>query len=260
MSRAVVDRPPLVLVAGTGTDVGKTWVGSQVLTGLRDAGVPVAARKPVQSFDLADPPSGRDAAVLAAASGEEPTTVCPPHRSYPVPMAPPIAAEVLGAMPFTIADLVSELVWPPVGVGLVETAGGVRSPQAADGDVVQLCRALGPAMVLLVADAGLGTIHAVRSSAAALTGGPDEGRLATVTSSEQMVVVLNRFDRRSELHQRNLEWLAGRDGFEVVCLPGQEQELVQRVHGACGLTVPDPSSVPEPERRGPGMSQPNPSE
>ena len=100
-------------------------------------------------------------------------------------MAPPMAAEALGRPPFTIADLVRELRWPhdPVGVGLVETAGGVRSPLAADGDCLALCGALGPDLVVLVADAGLGTINAVRLTIEALgaVGAP-------------VVVVLNRFN------------------------------------------------------------------
>jgi dethiobiotin synthetase len=58
-----------------------------------------------------------------------------------------------------------------VDVGLVETAGGVRSPQADDGDVLDLVAAIAPDHVILVADAGLGTINAVRLSVAALVHG-----------------------------------------------------------------------------------------
>ena len=46
----------LVLVVGTGTDVGKTWVSAHLLATLRAAGLTVAARKPAQSFDPADDP------------------------------------------------------------------------------------------------------------------------------------------------------------------------------------------------------------
>jgi dethiobiotin synthetase len=122
-------------------------------------------------------------------------------------MAPPMAAEVLGRRPFTIADLVGELAWPPaVGVGLVEAAGGVRSPLAADGDALALAHALLPDRVVLVADAGLGTINAVRLSLAALAEG----------SSRPVTLVLNRFDAGEDLHVRNLEWLTGVDGVEAV--------------------------------------------
>jgi dethiobiotin synthetase len=189
----------LVLVTGTGTEVGKTWVGARWLAGLDIA---CAARKPVQSFERAD--GATDAEILARATGEPVDAVCAPHRWYEVAMAPPMAAAVLGRPPFTIGDLVDELRWPDdsVAIGLVEGVGGPRSPLAVDGDTVDLARAIEPDDVVLVADAGLGTINAVRLSAAALVPHP-------------LTVFLNRFDGEDELHRRNRAWLVD-DGFEVV--------------------------------------------
>jgi dethiobiotin synthetase len=212
----------VVAVVGTGTDIGKTWVAARLLTDLRAAGLHVAARKPAQSFAPDDDAAGLDAAVLGAASGESAEEVCPKQRWYEVPMAPPMAAESLGRASFTIRDLISELVWPAdaVDVGLVETAGGVRSPLAADGDCLDFCAALAPDLIVLVADAGLGTINAVRLNIASIAplGAPT-------------VVVLNRFDNRSDLHRRNLEWLSGRDGRRVVTIPGRDTELLDLVRG-----------------------------
>jgi dethiobiotin synthetase len=204
----VANRPErLVLVAGTGTEVGKTWVACRLARALRRRGLIVAARKPAQSYDPADDLADTDAALLAHATGDHPAVVCPQHRWYPAAMAPPMAAEALGRPPFTVADLVGELAWPPaVGVGLVEAAGGVRSPIAADGDGVALAAALHPEHVVLVADAGLGTINGVRLAIAALASWP-------------VIVVLNRYDPADDLHARNLEWLAGRDGLDVVTDP-----------------------------------------
>jgi dethiobiotin synthetase len=212
----------VVAVVGTGTDVGKTWVAARLLTDLGAAGLQVATRKPAQSFERNDDPAGLDAAVLGAATDDPPEQVCPPHRWYEVPMAPPMAAEALGRPPFTIEDLMSELRWPAeaVDVGLVETAGGLRSPLAADGDCLALCAALAPDLVVLVADAGLGTINAVRLTLAAL------GPLAS-----SVVVVLNRFDVGLELHVRNMEWLHARDGLNVVTVPGGERALAALVSG-----------------------------
>ncbi len=213
----------VVLVCGTGTEVGKTWVGARLLEELRNGGTGVAAREVAQSHDVDadDRPLGgpTDAEVLGRASGEPPATVCPPSRTYHLAMAPPMAAEALGLPSFTVAALVDDLRWPdePVGVGLVETAGGVASPQATDGDAVALARILQPDLTLLVADAGLGTINAVRLSAAALGTGPP------------VVVVLDRFDPRHDLHRRNLEWLAVRDGFRVVTAPDGIGELASIV-------------------------------
>ena len=192
----------LVLVVGTGTEVGKTWVTCALAARLRADGWRVAARKPAQSHDPAD---GRptDAELLADATGEAVDEVCPPGRTYEVPMAPPMAADVLGRPVPSLAELADGLDWPPgIQVGMVETAGGVRSPLAPDGDGADLARLLHPDVVVLVADAGLGTIHAVRSAVSAIRDWP-------------FVAVLNRFDPGDELHRRNLAWLAERDGLPV---------------------------------------------
>src|SRR5581483_721782 len=93
-ARAVVsgrDCDLLVFVTGTGTEIGKTWWGSALATELHARGVAVAARKPAQSFAPND--AHTDADVLARATGERPDDVCPPHRWYPVPLAPPMAAD-----------------------------------------------------------------------------------------------------------------------------------------------------------------------
>jgi dethiobiotin synthetase len=201
-------RPDLLIaVVGTGTEVGKTWVSAHLLRDLRAATPWPSARKPAQSFGPEDRTT--DAHVLGGATGEEPTDVCPRHRWYTVPMAPPMAADVLGRPPFTVADLVLETVWPAPApeIGLVETAGGVRSPQAADGDAITLIEGLQPDVVLLVADAGLGTINGVRLSLDALDTG---SHVATP------LVMLNRFDPADDLHRRNRTFLTGLLDVEVL--------------------------------------------
>jgi dethiobiotin synthetase len=202
----VTARPAsLVFVAGTGTAVGKTWTAAAVLARLRNAGLRVGARKPAQSFDAGDGPT--DADVLAGATREPPHDVCPPHRWYSRALAPPMAADALGAPPFTVGDLVGELCWADgVDVGLVEGAGGPRSPIAADGDNVTLASAIAPDLVLLVAEAGLGAVSAVRMSVDAFAGAP-------------IVVVLNRYDQDDVVHHGNRDWLRDRDGYDVVTGP-----------------------------------------
>jgi dethiobiotin synthetase len=207
-----------VAVVGTGTDIGKTWVGAHLLMGLRATGLAVSARKPAQSFDPEDDPAGFDAAVLGGASGEAPEVVCASHRWYEVAMAPPMAAQALGRPSFTVGDLIHELVWHGGDVGLLETAGGLRSPLAADGDCLAFCRAVAPDLVLLVADAGLGTINSVRLTVDALA-----------PLAVPIVVILNRFEPDDDLHERNREWLRDRDRFAVVTVPGEEDRLVALV-------------------------------
>ena len=192
----------LVIVLGTAAGVGKTWITAGVLQELARDGARAVARKPVQSFAPEDATS-TDAHVLAAAAGERPEDVCPPHRWYEAPLTPPMAAAVLGRPAFSVDDLVLELAWPPdTVVGMVETTGGPRSPIAADGDSVDLCTALSPDVVVLVAEAGYGAINAVRLSVDVL-----------LTGCAPVLVVLNRWDG-SDVQRRNREWLL-RDGYQV---------------------------------------------
>jgi len=194
----------VVLVVGTGTEVGKTWVACRLAVALRDRDVAVAARKPAMSYDPDDDPTTSDAVLLARATDETPEAVCAPHRWYPVAMAPPMAAEALDRPGFTVEDLAGEIVWATgTQVGLVEAAGGVLSPLADDGDSVTLAEYVDPDLVVLVADAGLGTINAVRLAAGVL----DDWRLT---------VVLNRYDALDDLHRRNRAWLVERDQYDVV--------------------------------------------
>ena len=209
----------LAVVVGTGTEVGKTWLGTQVARTLRAEGLSVSARKPAQSFEPGD--TTTDAAELAIATGDAPGAVCPPHRWYEVPMAPPMAADRLGRPAFTIGELVQELRWPDPApdVGFVESAGGVRSPLAVDGDSVTLIEQVTPDLVVVVAHAGLGTINDVRLTVGALRSGG---------STPAVAVFLNRFDPADELHERNRAWLAER---EDLTLTTTVREISRRIRG-----------------------------
>jgi len=212
---AGLDRPGLlVMVVGTGTEVGKTWMTARVAQRLRQAGLRVAARKPAQSHDPGA--LDTDAMILAEATDDVASAVCRDDRDYPVPMAPPMAAASLGLAPFTLADLAAELEWPAgCDVGVVESAGGVRSPIAADGDTVGLMRCVNPDLVVLVADAGLGVINSLRLCVAAL-------------DPVCPVVALNRFDAGLDLHRRNLAWVRDVDGFDVVTSAEDLTDLIRR--------------------------------
>lgn len=198
----------LVVVTGTGTEVGKTWWTAAIARALRARGLRVAARKPVQSFAPTDPIAALDAAVLGDATGEAPEVVCPTHRWLAEPLAPPMAAARLGLDPFTIADLVGEIAWPAgVARGFVEGAGGLRSPLADDGDTRTLIQALRPDAVLVVADPALGVVHGVRLVVGAL-------------GNHDVTVALNRFDPDDPQHAASRDWLVERDGLTVVTDPG----------------------------------------
>lgn len=189
-----------VIVSGTGTEVGKTWVTARLLELAREKGVPVVARKPVQSFAAGET---TDAEVLAKASAQDPGSVTPSHRWYAKALAPPMAAEDLGADPFSIADLVREIAPPQSGIVLVEGAGGPRSPLADDGDTTDLAEALEVERVIIVGDAELGTINACLLA-------------AQVFEPRPVTVFLNRYDDASELHRRNKTWLQEVSGLDVL--------------------------------------------
>lgn len=237
----------LVVVVGTGTEVGKTWVSARLLELWREVGITVAARKATQSFDVGDA-SPTDAVVLAGASGEHPEAVCSAQRSYPLAMAPPMAARRTGRADIRLADLVAEVRWPSpaTGVGLLETAGGLRSPQAEDGDALDLATAVAPDHVVLVAHAGLGTINAVRLAADTLDG----AGMATI-------VVLNRYHDADPVHRDNLDWLRSRDGLDVETAdPGGLRRLARRLgrYGAGDQTPPSLATTAAPTLARPAKS------
>ncbi len=202
-----------MLVVGTATEVGKTWVSCALARALRGQGVFVSARKPVQSLD---PDDGQrpDADLLAEATGEHPDEVCGPGFTYELPMAPPMAAEALGLEAPSIAEIVALMNWPTgTSVGIVETAGGVCSPLASDGDAIDLAVALDPDLVLLVADPGLGTLNSVRSVARALSAWP-------------LTVLFNRYQPDDRLHELNRVWLRDREGLSVHVDVGEIAEVL----------------------------------
>jgi dethiobiotin synthetase len=204
----------VVEITGTGTEVGKTFTAARLLRQLAKRGLAVAARKPVQSYSPGDMP---DSKILAGATGEPVHVVCPAHRSYPLAMAPPMAAAALGRPPATINDLAGEVnaSWPDwrADVGLVEGAGGVASPLGPDGDSASLALRLPADVVVLVANPSLGVINLVRLCCRALGPVP-------------VVVHLNRYDPEDPLHGRNRDWLVDREGLTVTT---SQEQLLDRI-------------------------------
>ena len=198
----------LVFVAGTGTEVGKTWWRPRCCARLRQRrGCAVGARKPAQSFDAGDGPT--DADVLAAATGEPPDDRVPAAPLVRAcAMAPPMAADALGRHPFTDRRPGRRARAGPTAldVGLVEGAGGPRSPLADDGDTVDLARRSRPT-----------------SSCSSPT--PDSAPSApcacrsTPSRDAPILVVLNRYDEDDVVQHGNRDWLRDRDGYDVVTGP-----------------------------------------
>ncbi len=154
---------PALFVAGTGTDVGKTYVTAALLRALAGAGRTVGALKPVVSgFDEAAP-AGSDPAVLLGALGKTVTLEALDRVSpwrYAAPLAPNQAARLEGRQ--VDADAVIAFCREAIAAGgealtFVESAGGIMSPLDDALTMLDFAQALS-APVLLVAGAYLGTI------------------------------------------------------------------------------------------------------
>ncbi len=207
-------RTRVVFVAGTGTEVGKTWAAARLARLLLERRWSVAACKPIQSYDPhEDGPT--DAAVLASATGQHPDDVCPPEHTYPVPLAPPMAADQLGRVCPTIGELASGCTFATaVDVGLVEGVGGLYSPIASDGHNLDLIERLEPGLVVVVASAALGCIH-------------DTMACTLPLSDHRRAVFLNRFDPDTEVHALNARWL--RDtGLKVATRLAELADIVDK--------------------------------
>ena len=187
----------VVFVAGTATEVGKTWAAARLARELRNRGRKVRACKPLQSYDP-DEAGPTDAEALAAATGQPSGEICPPERTYPVPLAPPMAAARLGR-PCPGLDELARVCRFADGtdVGIVEGVGGLYSPLTADGSNLDLIERLDPSTVVVVAEARLGAIHSVLACVLPL-------------ADLRPLVFLNRFDPADEVQRLNLRWL--RDG------------------------------------------------
>ncbi|MER5929145.1 dethiobiotin synthase [Streptomyces sp. NPDC002054] len=156
----------VVVVSGTGTEIGKTVVTSAVAALAVAAGRSVAVLKPAQTGVAAGEPG--DAAEVVRLAGAEVTAV--ELVRYPEPLAPDTAARRSGLPPVgpqEIAEAAEKLA-ASHDLVLVEGAGGllVRFDEAGH-TLADAARLLG-APVLVVAPAGLGTLNSTALTAEAL--------------------------------------------------------------------------------------------
>jgi dethiobiotin synthetase len=162
---------PRLVVVGTGTGVGKTFVTAALARGLAARGLPVQALKPVETglddngtgpLDAPSPGSDADLLERAAAFHVKPPRPHPRYRFAP-PISPHLAAARAGVI-IDISELVrwahSDGAWQDNTLHqIIETAGGAFSPLAYGATNFDLMGALEPTRVLLVAPDALGVIH-----------------------------------------------------------------------------------------------------
>lgn len=148
--------PPITLIVGTDTGVGKTWVTCSLARALIDAGQQVVAVKPIETGCREETSADEDGARLAAATGQT-----GPKRALvrlAGMVAPAIAADQAG-VEVNYEDLVARLrsLATPETLLLVEGTGGLLSPLTWADNHLDLAHSLS-ARVLLVAADRLGTI------------------------------------------------------------------------------------------------------
>jgi dethiobiotin synthetase len=149
-----------IVVIGTGTGVGKTWLSTELLRVLRAQGRRAIGLKPVESG--VDPALPTDADNLARFSSRPPTEA--PYR-FAEPISPHLAArrsrvriELASLLTYVQANESSSGA-EVLEVSIIETAGGLFSPLAPGLTNWDFARALEPARWLLVAPDSLGVLH-----------------------------------------------------------------------------------------------------
>ncbi|MFD8147538.1 dethiobiotin synthase [Streptomyces sp. NPDC059708] len=157
----------VIVVSGTGTEIGKTVVTSAIAAAALAAGRSVAVLKPAQTGVGPDEPGDAAEAVRLAGPG---VTALELAR-YPEPLAPDTAARRSGLAtlaPSRIAEAAAELAGSHELV-LVEGAGGLLVRFDEEGHTLADTARLLAAPVLVVAPAGLGTLNSTALTAEALT-------------------------------------------------------------------------------------------
>jgi dethiobiotin synthetase len=190
---------PRLVVVGTGTGVGKTFVAAELLRAARRAGERPLGLKPIETGLEGEGPS--DAAVLASAAAHDRV---PPRFAFGAPVSPHRAARDAGVA-IEVAALarwvegLEEDRCPSLVV--VETAGGLLSPIARDRSNLDLALALDPVGVVVVAPDRLGALHEIASARAVLDPRGAWERASVVFSAA------GTLDAASGTHVDEMAWL-----------------------------------------------------
>lgn len=156
----------ILVVTGTGTEVGKTVTTAALAAVALGAGRSVAVLKPAQTGVTADEPG--DVAEVRRLAGEVVTGA--ELARFPEPLAPETAARRAG-LPYVRPEAVAEEAEKLAArhdLVLVEGAGGLLVRYDDEGATLADVARLLAAEVLVVASAGLGTLNATALTTEAL--------------------------------------------------------------------------------------------
>ena len=151
-----------LMITGTDTEVGKTFVAVGLISAFSQMGFRVAPFKPVETGCLQDASRTlvpADARFLESASGTAaPLSAICPYR-YSLPVAPWIAAEKEHRpIEFTVLDQCLDTLKSGHDLVLIETAGGLLVPITQEANFADLARRWN-VPVLLVAGSRLGVLN-----------------------------------------------------------------------------------------------------
>lgn len=156
----------VVVVSGTGTEIGKTVTTAAVAAVALAAGRSVAVLKPAQTGVAPDEPG--DAQEVVRLAGSAVTTL--ELARFPEPLAPNTAARRAGmaqVRPYEVAAAAEKLA-AEHDLVLIEGAGGLLVHYDDEGATLADAARLLAAPVLVVASAGLGTLNTTALTAEAL--------------------------------------------------------------------------------------------
>ena len=148
--------PPVLVVSGTGTEVGKTVVTAAVAALAAARGERVAVVKPAQTGEPPGPTG--DLEVIRRLSGVTRTVEL---ARFPDPLSPEAAARAAGQPPLDLAEVavVVKQLAASADLVLVEGAGGLLVRYDRAGATIADLAAMLAAPVLVVVSAGLGTLN-----------------------------------------------------------------------------------------------------
>lgn len=210
-----------LFISGTGTDVGKTYISGLLVKRLRDTGIDAGYYKPALSG--AELVEGNwfpgDACSVCEVSGLEIDPSDLVTYMFETPASPHLAAK-LENNEIELAPIAQHFkrLSQTFNYLIVEGAGGIACPFRLDEtvlmqtDVIKLL----DLEVVLVAKAGLGSIHSVVSS-------------VEYAKSQQIKVagiILNGYDSSNFIHRDNLKTIQHLTGIFVVATVSQDDKSI----------------------------------
>jgi dethiobiotin synthetase len=210
----------ILVLCGTNTGVGKSFIGARLVFALRQAGLEVAVSKPLES-GVRETGVPVDAVALREAAGNQMPLdiVCPWPLQPPVSPAAALEAEGRDVSTVELRTAIQRALGDAT-VGVVETAGGLLSPLTSELRSVDVATLL-HAPVLLVAPAALGVVTQVSMALECLA----------ARGIECLAVVLNHVGtERTEDAASNVSWIQrAYPSVTVVETNGADDGLAQLV-------------------------------